>query len=480
MMHAMKRGLFILGMMLVLGGAAYMFVLRGGGANVEPPPRPEAALVIDDEILRSIDATHEAASADPGNAQARATLAMVYDAAHMYSLAETTYLQAIALDGDDAEWWYHVGRVRESQGDVDGALEAIDRAAELAPGEFIIHVRKGVWLLENGEAAQADEAFRKALELKQDSLAARLGLARALVTQDQHAAAVPILEQLRSALPADSTVRQMLGRCYMRMNRPNDGAAEMALGVRSKWDWTIEDAWLENVLKMRTGYRFRLERAVSALHAGASAQAAQQLEKLRAENPGDVPVTVALAKAYADSRQFDQAISVLLSTDRVNPDHFAVKLNIGYCYQLKGDLARAMHYTNEAINLHPDLAAGRVQKARLLLAQNQVEAAHAAADEAIRCDASDVQARYIKAQALLLTNRIVEAEAILEQATRSHPHLAQGFALLAAARVSAGKRAEAMAALAQAERLDPNDPTVQFVRAEMQRQNATSPAPGGR
>jgi len=451
----------------MIGGMALVALLQSCGEAISPPPHPAPGLSVDDEVARAITSAYDAASSHLANAGARAELAMVYDAAQMNSLAEITYQQALELDEDHAEWWYHLARMRERLGDYPGAMTAIDRAAALAPNEFIIDVRKGMWLLDQGEPAEADAVFRAALKKFPDSLSARLGLARAMISKNEFAPAIPILEQLRSVHPTDSVVRRMLGLCYMNSGRQREGQAELALGVTAKWDWNVEDQWLDDVRAKRTGYRAQYERALSFLEAGSAARAVTLLEAMRAEHPGDVPVAIALSSALEAAGQIDQALNVMLQFDARMEEHFAIKLNLGHFYQAKGDLSRAMHFTNEAIALNPTLSAGHAQKAQLLLSQNQIDAADQEVDEAIRCDANNPDARFLKAQVLMNRKQFPAAVEVLEEATRSHPHLAQGFALLAAARYNAGNAAGGLLSLEQAERLDANNPIVRAIRQQM-------------
>jgi predicted Zn-dependent protease len=104
----------------------------------------------------------------------------------------------------------------------------------------------------------------------------------------------------------------------------------MALGVSSKWDWTLEDAWLDNVLRLRTGYRARFERAMSFINAGVPGRAVSALEELRIDYPDDVPAALGLCAAHEAMGQVDRGLDVLLHADARNADHFAVKLNLGH------------------------------------------------------------------------------------------------------------------------------------------------------
>lgn len=473
----MKRGAIVVIIIAALGVAGFLVARNLSGPSVAAPPKPDAALAMDTELRQAIDAAHANALANPSDPATRATLAMVYDASRMFAEAKTTYEQAIALDPNNAEWRYHLARMEKELGDTARAMAAIDEAAARAPTQFVIPVRTGMWLLETGDAAGAEAKFRKALQLKPDSLSAKHGLSRALVEQGKNAEAVQLLEQLRLAIPADSTVHQLLGRCYMQMGRTEDGTAELSLGVGSKWNWTVEDPWLDDVLKMRRGYRARYETAMNYVEIGAPARAIPILEELRTQNAGDVPVVLLLCSAYDATGQIDRALDVLQKVEMQQGEHFAIKLNLAHFYQLKGDLSRAMRYTDEAIALHPKLAAAHVQKAQIYITQKQYDLAEQSADEALRCDANDVQARFVKAQTLLSRNRFAEAEKVLGEAVHSHPAVAQGFAMLAVAQFNVGKRTEAMASLAHAERLNPNDPTAKTVRDGIARLQQT---PGNR
>jgi len=448
----------------VISAAALLLMLPSCGPQVDSAPLPNESLAMDPEVRRAINAAHARTVEHPGDAAIRGTLAMLYDAAHMFREAELTYAQAATLDAKDARWWYHLARMRKELGAMDDALRTMEHAATLAPASFIIPLRRGMWRLEMGETELAEADLRAALTLKPDSKAVRHGLARAYVMNGKYEAAVELLEPLRTQLPADSTIRQLLGRCYTRMGRVNDGAAEMSYGVASRWDWTVEDPWLAEVLSLRRGYRARFDTAMTYINAGAADRAMPIIDQLLVDYPDDLPTAVMLCGVLQATGQYQRGIDLLTQLDNRLGDHFAIKLNLAIFYQARNDMTRSMHFTNEAIKLHPQLAAAHVQKARLLMLQQQLDAAEASANEAILADANDPQARFVKANCFMMRNRYAEAEQMLLETTRQHPHVAQGFALLSAAQFSQGKRAEAMNSLAVAERLDPNDATLRSVR----------------
>jgi tetratricopeptide (TPR) repeat protein len=75
------------------------------------------------------------------------------------------YEDAARLFPDDYVTQFNLGRARQADGAMPGALEAYARAAELAPGQADFHLAYGLALDQSGKPREAVVEFRRFLEL---------------------------------------------------------------------------------------------------------------------------------------------------------------------------------------------------------------------------------------------------------------------------------------------------------------------------
>ncbi len=97
--------------------------------------------------------------------------------------------RAAELDTTDADPWFQLGVLRAARFDLDGAREALSRAARLAGDEPAIEQALGLVAQQAGDSAEALRHFRRAAELSPDSPAARIDRAEALAAGGDRAEA---------------------------------------------------------------------------------------------------------------------------------------------------------------------------------------------------------------------------------------------------------------------------------------------------
>jgi tetratricopeptide (TPR) repeat protein len=105
---------------------------------------------------------------DPKNPLALANLAAVELELNQNADADKHIQAAISQEPNDAFNLTVLGRVKFSEGDYDGALNALTRAAELDPKNPQIQNFLGVALAQKGLRTQAETALRKAVQMEPD------------------------------------------------------------------------------------------------------------------------------------------------------------------------------------------------------------------------------------------------------------------------------------------------------------------------
>ncbi len=127
---------------------------------------------------------------DPKNPPALANLAVIQLQLHRLDEAEKSVKQALQLTPDDAYSLMVLGHVKFLQAKYDDALDNLSRAASLDPQNCEIQNYLGITLSQKGQRLPAENALRKAVELKPNYAEAHHNLAMIYLAQQPPAAAL--------------------------------------------------------------------------------------------------------------------------------------------------------------------------------------------------------------------------------------------------------------------------------------------------
>jgi tetratricopeptide (TPR) repeat protein len=152
---------------------------------------------------------------DANNPLALANLAAIEVEQNKIADADKHIEAAIAQEPNDAFNLTVLGRVKFSQNNYDGALDALDRAAKQDPQNPQIQNFLGVALAQKGLRVQAETAFRKAIQINPDYGDAHKNLAIIYLSANP-----PMVELARwhyekalaAGVPANPDLEQMLNQ----------------------------------------------------------------------------------------------------------------------------------------------------------------------------------------------------------------------------------------------------------------------------
>ena len=128
---------------------------------------------------------------------------------------------------DAAAAQFGLARAQMAMNQPGKAVEYVDRAAAMAPGNLAILVGRGVALDEVGRHVEAQASYRAALVIAPRSIAARSDLALSLALVGQYAQALEILIPIARSAGATARDRQNLAFIY---GMQGDSKAALALG----------------------------------------------------------------------------------------------------------------------------------------------------------------------------------------------------------------------------------------------------------
>jgi tetratricopeptide (TPR) repeat protein len=237
-----------------------------------------------------------------------------------------------------------VSYARELQGDLPGAVRAMQLALDSAAGDregyawSAVQLGKLHWL--QGDGAAAERLYRNALAVFPGYVYALDALAPVLAARGELDAAVALERRAADAIPLPQFVAQ-LGDLYARSGRPKAAAAQYRT-VRA----------IDRLL-VANGFRTDLETAqFRADHALEPAQTVALARRARAERPsilGDDTLAWALARAG----RCEEALGWSRRALRLGTRDWLLDFHRGYIERCLGHRAAARTWLRRALDLNP-------------------------------------------------------------------------------------------------------------------------------
>ncbi len=440
-------------------------------------PKPPLPHNLDDfrpEMAATIRRMWVKVNVSPDDASGWRELAVLYDAHHLYELAEQVYERAVQLDESAARCWYGLACVRGEMGDLEGACAAMDHVRSLHEDSIPAHFRVGLWRLELGDLEAAEAAFQQAAAIDEQDSVGRIGLARVSLRRRQWERAVELLEPI--ALGNESNARyarQLLGRAYRGLGRDEDAAAAFVGGVGAGLD--LQEPWRREVRQSRMFVFPTLAEANRLLALHRPDDAVALLDELWEQRPDEVGPLKALAIAYRNAGRLDDSAAVLTDALSQYPTYYSAHLEMARTLVAMEDRAEeALAHLDRALELNSTYAAAHALRGQLLLRQGAISDAAAAYHEAARCEPAGVQYRYAAALAEMRLERWDVAARDLEVITKRSPSKASVFRHLGIAYLNLDRLQDAESALMRALELAPSD---QQTRAALRRLGMRKRAP---
>jgi Flp pilus assembly protein TadD len=143
--------------------------------------------------------------------------------------------RALAMDANDAETWYAMGRLRYTQGRYSDALTCFEKTLALNPRSVKGENNLGLAYEALNRNDDAVRAYRIAIAWQKDDPAPSeqplLNLAILLQHRNQLPEAQQLLEQAATIAPKDPRIHENLGQVYLHTDRAADAVKEFADAV---------------------------------------------------------------------------------------------------------------------------------------------------------------------------------------------------------------------------------------------------------
>ena len=389
---------------------------------------------------------------------------MAYDANGFKDAAIESYQAATELDNDELRWPYLLALAHRSQGNLEGAIEAVDIAISRDSNNVPSFLAKGYWLLELGQYENAItvlESVESKVRSEQDTVAIKVGMAQAKLESGQARIASGILDSVPSKYSSHSYIAQLRQRILRELGQVDVGLE--ATGSDSTFEQLIwSDPIAGEVVEYTRGLSGESLLARELMEVGRTEDALSLAESLRERYPTEISPVLLLISVHAKMNQPLEAGRVLEKGLLDFPSDYELRFNYALHSEQMQDFDAALKHYRETIKLQPDFLPAYEGAVDLLIGMNDIAAASALLKEAIQLNPSS--SLYYKLGVIdgSQGNWLSSLE-YLEAASKLDEDHAAIFAHLALSLGELGRFEEALDAIEKARSIDAENDTVVLV-----------------
>lgn len=271
------------------------------------------------------------------------------------------------------------------QGKHAEAMQLAQRAAQSAPNDAQLWILLGYTARLNHNYGLSVDAYSHGLRLKPSSVDGMSGLAQTYAVMGKNDEATRLLRQVISADPKRTDDSILLGEMLLR-----SGDSNGALGYFRRAE-QVKPATRSEVL-MALAYQ-RLKQFD---------QANRYLEMARHRSPDNPEVQRSLAGFFLETGSYQEAITALKAIRKPRPDVLA---ELGYAYQLTGNLPESARYYTQAANAVPKDLGLQLSAAQANVSLGAIDKANAFLERAARLDPQYYRLHAIRGQIARLEER---------------------------------------------------------------------------
>ena len=439
-------------------------VLAGAVASLPAAVFPSTVLPsdlqrIDPAVADAIRRQAAEMNAAPERIEPVQTLCLIYEANMLWDLARKCFEVVAAAAPEDLLWRYHLAIAAHETGRTGESTQMLGELARLNPGFAPLQQRLGEALLQSGDLAGAEAAFRRVIELEPAAAVGHAGLGNVLLRRQQYPAAIEVLEQAVGLDPSYRAARYLLGLAYRGAGRPEDAARELAMGLDA------ETRYLPDLLTARLGqYRVsstaRMAQGMALLGAGRADQAAAVLEQALVYEPDNITLLNNLAIAYMYQGRLDLAHQTLQRALHLDDQKFSTYLNLSSWALRSGKSDQALDFADAAVARASELYQTHLSRARVLVYMGRHEEALESLETAARLNTRSPEPFAMLADQQVRLGRLDEAESNYRDALSVAPDFFPAYLGLAQIYMRKGQPAEAQSAVQKAAELAPGHPAV--------------------
>ena len=271
------------------------------------------------------------------------------------------------------------------QGQTDYALRALERAIRKAEDggsasvQAGVHIKLGLLLRDLGRGNEAIASFQRATNVDPASWQAHYNLGLSYLEAGRTDEAINPLETAVVREPTSGEARVALAAAFDQAGQAADALeqADAALGL-------LQDAGLQAQARFLAGR--------SEYRLGNHSRAAQLLEQVVAERPGDAQAQLWAGLAHYQLGDYPLAIQYYERAVQLSPENREARANLAAAYLASGQYSDAEFIYLELLDAQPGDASSHYNLGWALLSQNRLAAARDSFQAAAALDHGPAQA----------------------------------------------------------------------------------------
>lgn len=363
----------------------------------------QAELAQDNE--KAIQEYRAVLKTDPTSRSVKARLAGIYfglgDLANAARYAE----EVGEGTGQDAQQLTQMAGILASAGKPDRALRLLDLAIERDPGHGDAYFPKAIILVNQKRLAEAEQAAKQGLKVSPDSPIGHYYLGRIFLESGKQEEALASFDRAIAVNAAFEPAYLAQASLYeTRQER------EKAIAVLKRY--------LERVNPNNKDIRQHLIQLYvnTKDYAGGLAE----LDKMLAEEPGDLDAQLRMALIYGEKREFSKAIELLQGVLKARPAELKVRDYLGYLYEENKEFPKAVEAYQFNIQLDPSYAESHMHLGVLQYRLKAYPAAITHLTEATRINPKQPEPFIVLGLAHLQAEQFEKALSTFEEGIRHH------------------------------------------------------------
>ena len=319
-----------------------------------------------------------------------------------------------------ASWLSFISGLQHARASVMSGQNALPAARQPLPG-VAEAVNKGFNLLSRNDAAGAEAAFRKAIDLQPELEMAHRGLGLALRARGQNEAAVRELQVATRLDPSDADAHYALAMtAWTLSNQPS--ASTRAKGTALPDYGALAAGEFGKLAALRPqDASLRLILTEIDLQVGRKEDALSEAQEAVRLAPDNSRAHLALGYAYFAGAEEDKAAAEYEKALKLNPKEGEAYLALGQIRFFQRRYAQAAENFQQAIQVSPNLPSAYAGMAKIFLQQGRSAEARSMLVKVVALDPQDWESQYQLAVLLNEAGEAGRATDLLEKVTRLHP-----------------------------------------------------------
>lgn len=412
------RRWWLIGLLLIAVLGAGVWLLGHGRSKTVVPEVPVAG--VEPAVIAEIEQARSAVLADPGAASHWGQVGLVLFANDLYSEAISWLERAERMDPADVRWPYFRGMALLLERPEEG-LEALRRAAAVAPRDAFVRLRLAEALLAADLLDEAEAAFGEVLRQQPDNARALLGRGQIMLRRGDAAAAVSILEKAAEHPTAQKAALSSLAEALQRLDRSDQAEPIRQRAAEAPPDPPWMDPKIVRISVHQVSRRGRLQRALGLVQAERVDAGIAELRRLVRDYPDFIEARMALIRAFIMVQELQQASDEVAKVIELDPRHPDAHVIAGGLALMRGEVQRAESSYRQALELRPADTVAWFNVADCRLRQNDRPGAIQALEQALRYRPGFVAAHLKLAELYLDAHQPSKARAHVDAAGRLEP-----------------------------------------------------------